>query len=74
MTFGNAWIKTQATALEREVRGCSRSPARCIHPAEPVYQVQPPRPTCGGTGIDVGGDDIGLDLVAMNVGRGCGHD
>ena len=24
-------------------------PGRYIHPAEPVYQVQPPRPTCGAT-------------------------
>ena len=23
------------------------TPARCSQPAEPVYQVQPPRPTCG---------------------------
>ncbi len=25
------------------------TPARCIQPADPVYQDQPPRPTCGGT-------------------------
>src|SRR5205823_6451259 len=25
------------------------SPARYIHAADPVYHVQPPRPTCGGT-------------------------
>ena len=39
---------------------------RYIHPAEPVYQVQPPRPMCGATRVHVGGDDVGLDLV------GCG--
>ena len=39
----------------RRVRSPSRriprmlsTPARCIQAAEPVYQVQPPRPTCGG--------------------------
>ena len=37
--------------------------SRYSQPAEPVYQVQPPRPACGGDGIDVGGDDIGFDLV-----------
>ena len=24
-------------------------PAWYIHPADPVYQLQPPRPTCGGS-------------------------
>ena len=42
------------------------TPARYIQPADPVYQVQPPRPTWGAR-IDVGADDIGLDLVAMDV-------
>ena len=37
--------------------------SRYIQPAEPVYQVQPPRPVCGGDGVDVGGDDVRLDLV-----------
>ena len=49
-------------------------PARYIHPAEPVYQVQPPRPTWRRSGIDVGGDDIGLHLVAVHVGAACGRD
>ena len=47
-------------------------PARCIHPAEPVYQVQPPRPTCGAPGIDIGGDDIGFHLVTVDVGARAG--
>ena len=31
-------------------------------PPIPVYQVQPPRPTCGGFGVDVGGHDVRLHL------------
>ena len=36
---------------------------RYIQPAEPVYQVQPPRPVCGCDGVDVGGHDVRLDAV-----------
>ncbi len=32
------------------------SPARYIQPAEPVYQVHPPRPACSGWAVDVAGD------------------
>ena len=43
----HAWVDHQRRAphLKSEDRF---SPARYIHPAAPVYQVHPPRPTCGG--------------------------
>ena len=40
-------------------------PARYIQPAEPVYQVQPPRPTCGGDRYTSAHDDVGLDPVPV---------
>ena len=48
------------------------SPARYIHPAEPVYQVQPPRPACARVGVDVPGGHVRLDLVALDVRGGAG--
>ena len=45
--LGNAGIEAQPSPCMRSPRMLS-TPARCIQPAEPVYQVQPPRPTCGG--------------------------
>ena len=42
-------------------------PTRYIQPAEPVYQVQPPRPDVVGVGGDVARDHVGLDLVALGV-------
>ena len=41
------------------------SATRYIQAAEPVYQVQPPRPTCGVDAVDVGGDDVRLDLDSV---------
>ena len=38
---------SSASPCKRNPRSHSR-PARYIHPAEPVYQVHPPRPTWGG--------------------------
>ena len=45
---GHARIKPQCVAFTVKPKIDSR-PARYIHPDEPVYHVQPPRPTCGGT-------------------------
>ena len=44
--------------------------SRYIQPAEPVYQVQPPRPVCGATRIDVGGHHVRLHLVDRRRLRG----
>ena len=44
-------------------------PARCSQPAEPVYQVQPPRPTVR-RASRCRRHDVGLDLVAMRLGPG----
>src|SRR5438876_150738 len=41
-------VRTKLAPCTRKPRIPSR-PARYIQPAEPVYHVQPPRPTCGGT-------------------------
>ena len=57
----------EARARRRNPRIHS-SPARYIQPADPVYHVQPPRPTCGGVRVDIGGHDVRFDLVAMHVG------
>ena len=43
---------------------------RYIHPAEPVYQVQPPRPGVLRIGVDVGGEEVGFDLVTRDRGLG----
>ena len=45
------------------------TPARCIQPAEPVYQVQPPRHLALRR-VNIGRDDVGLHLVEMHVGAG----
>ena len=46
----------------------SSSPTRYIHPAEPVYHVQPPRPAVSRS--YVGGHHVRLDSVMLGVGRG----
>ena len=46
--FGTQGSMTSVVPRSRNPRIHS-SPARYIHPAEPVYQVQPPRPTCDGS-------------------------
>ena len=38
------------------------SPARYIQPADPVCQLQPPRPACGAR-VDVAGDDVRLEAI-----------
>ena len=43
-TFGNARVDSQEAPRMRSPSMLS-TPARYSHPAEPVYQVQPPRPT-----------------------------
>ena len=42
------------------------TPSRHVHAAAPVYQVQPPRPTQGGAAVDVAGEHVGLDAVALD--------
>jgi hypothetical protein len=42
----NAGIDRQERSAESQTEQLS-TPARCSQPAEPVYQVQPPRPICG---------------------------
>ena len=37
---------------------------RYIHPLDPVYHVQPPSPDVPLQGVDVGGDDVRLHLIA----------
>ncbi len=47
------------------------SATRIIQPADPVYQVQPPRPDVRRRAVDVGGDDVGLDLVGRDALLAC---
>ena len=47
----------------------SSSPTRYIHPADPVYHVQPPRPVCGGARIDVGRHDVRLGAILLHFVR-----
>ncbi len=64
--------------LKSRTSPCSRrpsmlsSPARCIHPAEPVYQVPAAAADMRRYGVDVGRRDVRFHFVAVHIGARSG--
>jgi len=67
----DTWVDHELRAAEPKPR-IDSSPARYIHPADPVYHVHPPRADVRRLGIDVRRHDVRLDLVAVDTRWGLG--